>query len=532
MARRKSRRSGNNGARSGNKNARRASSTARNRSKKSQKKDSADAPEYKLGKEDRYGLRHPKAEIKEGMVYIENTHYSTYARKRDRKDTEKFKDADVSAQALRRKKEITDAGLEGKLKYGTSAEQACARKKLTAIKKEQEAACKAFFGENYQSWVDMDTLNYIHDNFIHQIIVDRNNPFEPTNVPYDSDNSQEAFDRIHTSNSEHANGIKKPGLIGKVKNLFRMLTMMGPQGAFDITLGKYIIDRHNEKTMKSLKEGDKVLGIIHGYHWNGGGFRELVKQAEARGYKVIAPTYDFKLPALDVANSLGKLTKEVYNTTLTRMKLYGQSTGANNLLAYLGNSPSAKLYTESAIAAAPTSSGIGKPRTYAQLTFPGGIPKVDNPKFREGRENVITLNKPESAGVPYMVVAGNDDDLVRAEDSMSNNAWQNTVYNDVNHFDTSGANQGVNEAILDDFERLSPVQTKNIYSNNNTGQHEMIAGATELSNNRVHKDNEALRSADVMKTDRFEQLSYASNVHNLADKPAMNYMVPEYQQAA
>lgn len=533
MARRKSRRSSSTKSK---RKSRRASSNARDKKKNKKKKKKQDKEQdphpYRYSTDPMYkDSKYVKASrIKDGQVYIKRTSdgkevtFVVYSHEKASYDDARFKEnGKGSAQDLRKKKAENEGGLEAKVNSKDPAVSEKAKKELRAIKKKNGKWLAKFFGKNWQSfkgWVDKATLDYIHNNYTHDTIVDRTRPVEP--VDYSGDHTLTEHERMYKENMQYAAGIRKPGLISKVKNLFRMLTMMGPQNAFDITAGKFIVDKHNAKTMANLKEGDNVLVLLHGYHQNGGAFRRYIKEAEAKGYKVIAPTYDYKMPAKWAAHEMWKFSKAIQEKTLRRVSIYGHSTGGNNTLAYLGNHPSAKLYTASAIAGAPTTNGLGKPLTYAHLLFPGGIPKVDNPKYKEGRENIALINKPESGGVPYIVMAGSDDDLVPAENSIAKHAWQNSVYVDINHFDGAGGHVGVIRENLKDLESLGQVETLDLSrgaTEYSAGQaKEMITGCSNIANeHRPHREKDVMRSDDnsVISMDVYRQRNYVNLDDNM-----------------
>ena len=408
---------------------------------------------YKLSKE---GV--VVAYIKDSTVYVKNTKTGAIERYTSKTQYNKARKGDYekngTPQVFREKKAKEDGGLEYLIKHGTEAEQADAKKQKREIKKATEAKLKEFFGPNwanYTGWVDHATLNEIH-NVVPATIADKIYAFKQANAAYDSDQSITAHEKMYLANMVYAEGMKAPGFMAKFNNLFRMLTQIGPQNAFDITAGKFLVDMHNKKTLAGLEEGDNVLVLLHGFYQNGGAFRRYIKEAEGAGYKVIAPTFDYTLDSRAVAFELQHLTKSIQETTMRRVNLYGHSTGGNNVLNYIGNHPSAKLYTQSAIAASPSTNGLGKPnKTYAHLLFPGGIPDIDSARTRVGRENSLRMNSPSAAGIPHTIMAGQCDALVPAHSAISRYAWQNTVYVETNHFDGAGGHTGVIAENLKEF---------------------------------------------------------------------------------
>ncbi|HLD43460.1 MAG TPA: hypothetical protein VJB08_05755, partial [Candidatus Nanoarchaeia archaeon] len=104
------------------------------------------------------------------------------------------------------------------------------------------------------------------------------------------DPTKDLYRKLLKERARLSHGI--PGPKRRLDNLARTLLSMG-LNAFDITFGKEIVDGWNKKTMKSLKPGDQAYILLHGTSQNGGAFRERIKQLEAEGYKVFAPSYSY-----------------------------------------------------------------------------------------------------------------------------------------------------------------------------------------------------------------------------------------------
>ena len=471
--------------------------------------------------------------VRDSTVYVKNTKTGTierYTSKTQRSEARK-RDYETGGtpQALRTKKAKDEGGLEWLIKNGTDSEQASAKQQKRDIKKAREAKLKDFFGPswaNYTGWVDHATLDEIH-SVDPATIADKIYAFEQANVPYDSDQSITAHEKMWLANKVYAEGMKAPGFMAKFNNLFRMLTQIGPQNAFDITAGKFLVDKHNKKTLAGLQEGDNVLVLLHGFYQNGGAFRQYIKQAEESGYKVIAPTYDYTLDPRAVSFELQHLTKSIQETTMRRVNLYGHSTGGNNVLNYIGNHPSAKLYTQSAIAASPSTNGLGKPnKTYAHLLFPGGIPDVDSARTRVGRENSLRMNSPSAAGIPHTIMAGQCDALVPAKAAISRYAWQNSVYAEINHFDGAGGHPGVIAENLREFKALDQITTAHLLKKHHGATEGMTNGFTSLSD-RSYKPQ---KRSDVIGAEKFLPDSphlgrpYSDlGLNSMRNKPAMHY---------
>jgi hypothetical protein len=484
---------------------------------------------YKLSKE---GV--VVAQIKDNTVYVKNTHTGENERYTSKTQYNKLRrgnyEVNGTPQAFRKKKAMEVGGLEALIKHGTDSQKASARKQKRDMKKAREAELKEFFGPdwaNYKGWINHATLDKIN-SVDPATIADKIYAFEQANVPYDGDQSITAHEQMWKANNVYAEGMKAPGFMAKFNNLFRMLTQIGPQMAFDITAGKFLVDRNNKKTLAGLEEGDNVLVLLHGFHQNGGAFRRYIKQAEEAGYKVIAPTYDYTLDPRAVSFELQHLTKSIQETTMRRVNLYGHSTGGNNVLNYIGNHPSAKLYTQSAIAASPSTNGLGKPnKTYAHLLFPGGIPDVDSARTRIGRENSLRMNNPSAAGIPHTIMAGQCDALVPAHSAISRYAWQNSIYVETNHFDGAGGHPGVIAENLREFGALDQITTAHLLKDHYGGTTGMTNGFTDMSDQsyQPQRRSDMIRAGDLLPSSPHLGKPYTDRgLNSMRHKPAMHYM--------
>ena len=488
------------------------------------------------------GHRHPYKLSKEGVVVAYVKDNTVYVKNTETGGIERYVsgmqyngnsgnyEVGGTPQALRTKKAKDDGGLEWLVKHGTPAEQASAKKQKREIKKAREAKLKEFFGANWQNftgWVDHATLNEIH-SVVPGTIADIIYAFKQANAAYNSDQSISAHEKMWLANKVYADGMKAPGFMAKFNNLFRMLTQIGPQNAFDITAGKFLVDRNNAKTLAGLKEGDNVLVLLHGFYQNGGAFRQYIKQAEDAGYKVIAPTYDYTLDARAVAFELQHLTKSIQERTMRRVNLYGHSTGGNNVLTYIGNHPSAKLYTQSVIAGSPSTNGTDVTgKTYAHLLFPGGIPDVDSAKTRVGRENSLRMNNPSAAGIPHTIMAGQCDALVPAHSAISRYAWQNSVYAEINHFDGAGGHPGVIAEQLREFKALDQITTAGLLRKHHGATEGMTNGFTDLSNGSYQPQRrcDMIRAGDLLPSSPHLGRPYTDHgLDKMHVKPAIHYM--------
>ena len=269
------------------------------------------------------------------------------------------------------------------------------------------------------------------------------------------DPTKDLYRKLLKERARLSHGI--PGPKRRLDNLARTLLSMG-LNAFDITFGKEIVDGWNKKTMKSLKPGDQAYILLHGTSQNGGAFRERIKQLEAEGYKVFAPSYSYSdaLANLDsAADWLHGYIKGIKGKTKVAPIVEGHSLGA--ILAKYGSMQ--RHYTSDDVRRVVLDSGVfeGTSDTWQKKLLEGIESNIQNvdPRHRKGRETMLYLSgvtsspyKRRRTNTEVITVAGTGDRLVNPGASFHPDARQNYLVPEGTHFDGAGGNRAYGTNII------------------------------------------------------------------------------------
>src|SRR3989338_205183 len=244
------------------------------------------------------------------------------------------------------------------------------------------------------------------------------------------------------------NGIEEPTYGERFKTFLHTLGLMG-QNAIDISIGKYLVDHHNEETLHELHKGDRVLIYLHVMWENGGAFGTAIAQAEKAGYKALAPSYDFNDTHERATATIEPWIQQVWKKTGVKHIVVGHSMGANNLEYGLKEKGWGNIVGEAVLSQGATM-GVSHSTFQQQLvTSLFDEPKTASSETEEGR--AIALNfayKPFP--VRTHIITGTGDRLIgNPVYSMSPNAQSFTAVVGAPHFSGAGGDPIYNKVVLD-----------------------------------------------------------------------------------
>lgn len=239
-------------------------------------------------------------------------------------------------------------------------------------------------------------------------------------------------------NTEYA-CITKPHIGERTGILTKNLSTM-IQNAFDVTAGKYIVDKSNKETLENIVKGDEVIIFLHGMWQNGGAWRKAIKQAEEKGVKAIAPSYDYNLPYEKVMNDVILPLIAELKEKGARIKVVGHSTGADNAKYAALYDKSFREDVDKIVLSAPVTNYFeNKTFQHKLISTFIGMPKFD-------AEDAILLSPDPMMN--HEVIIGTGDRLVLPEYSMPIYNGKTRIVPNATHFNGAGGTKYMNEIYI------------------------------------------------------------------------------------
>ncbi len=240
---------------------------------------------------------------------------------------------------------------------------------------------------------------------------------------------------------------------------------------------KYVeaMEAHNNKTLQTLQENDKLIIYVHGLMQNSGPWTMAVSDAEKRGYKAIALNYDFCDKQENVINTLKEIYRKVDVKAAKVAGIVAHSTGSNYIIHAINDIVfynTAILHKTIFVLSAPSSGGI-KPVTIAQrlINYIGKhqlvrafVRKItgediswdlrDDYSTEIGNKELVALNKPlhhsrECEKLKIYNVICSEDSLVLPEQGIYLPSDFLVVVRGGGHLQGSGVFGRVNDIYLD-----------------------------------------------------------------------------------
>ena len=211
----------------------------------------------------------------------------------------------------------------------------------------------------------------------------------------------------------------------------------------------------HEAQLSDVHRGDKVILFFHGYMQNAGSAVQLHKDAKAKGIKVVAVDYNYKIDPKDFAEEvLLPAQRKVLARGADEIITLGHSTGADNPRYSLIHNPNVvDLAVDNRmtyILSAPLTSGLRGKLNLAQQAISLVMPQRDKMWTSEGTEQFLALNHPLPKEVEAYTFLCAGDFLVTPECGLdTNNNAVNVIVPYGGHFEGTGVSQRINEHYID-----------------------------------------------------------------------------------